>query len=99
MAYDAAVDDRSRTICRPNEQRVLTRLAQAGQASRAELARALNLPKATVADLVTGLIGQGLIAPVPAAGDVPAAGGQAGDVPAAGGRLARGRPGQVLALA
>jgi predicted NBD/HSP70 family sugar kinase len=77
------VDDRSRTIRRPNEQRVLARLAQAGQASRAELARALNLPKATVADLVTVLIGQGLIAPVPAAD----------------GRPTRGRPGQVLMLA
>jgi predicted NBD/HSP70 family sugar kinase len=77
------VDDRSRTIRRPNEQRVLARLAQAGQASRAELARALNLPKATMADLVTALIGQGLIVPVPAAGDRPA----------------RGRPGQVLMLA
>jgi predicted NBD/HSP70 family sugar kinase len=77
------VDDRSRTIRRPNERRVLARLAQAGQASRAELARALNLPKATMADLVTALIGQGLIVPVPAAGDRPA----------------RGRPGQVLTLA
>ncbi|HEY2278998.1 MAG TPA: ROK family transcriptional regulator [Streptosporangiaceae bacterium] len=83
------MDDRSRTIRRPNEQRVLAGLAQAGQASRAELARALNLPKATVADLVTALLGQGLIAPVPAAGGVPVAGG----------RPARGRPGQVLALA
>jgi predicted NBD/HSP70 family sugar kinase len=95
MAYDAGVNDRSRTIRRPNEQRVLARLAQAGQASRAELARALNLPKATVADLVTVLIGQGLIVAVPAASDGPAA----GDVPAAGGRPARGRPGQVLTLA
>jgi predicted NBD/HSP70 family sugar kinase len=79
MAYDASVEDRNR----PGEQRVLTLLAQAGQASRAELARALHLPKATVADVVTGLIGRGLIAPVPAGGDRPA----------------RGRPGQVLALA
>ncbi len=83
------MDDQNRTIRRPNEQRVLARLAQAGQASRAELARALNLPKATMADLVTALIGQGLIAPVPAASDVPVAGG----------RPARGRPRQVLALA
>jgi predicted NBD/HSP70 family sugar kinase len=89
------VNDRSRTIRRPNEQRVLARLAQAGQASRAELARALDLPKATVADLVTVLIGQGLIVAVPAASDDPAA----GDVPAASGRPARGRPGQVLTLA
>jgi predicted NBD/HSP70 family sugar kinase len=89
------VNDRSRTVRRPNEQRVLALLAQAGQASRAELARALNLPKATVADLVTALTGQGLIAPVPVAGDVAAA----DDVSAARGRPARGRPGQVLALA
>jgi predicted NBD/HSP70 family sugar kinase len=82
------VNDRSRTIRRPNEQRVLARLAQAGQASRAELARALDLPKATVADLVTVLIGQGLIAAVPAAGP------QADQD-----RPARGRPGQVLTLA
>jgi predicted NBD/HSP70 family sugar kinase len=97
------VDDRNR----PSERRVLTLLAQAGQASRAELARALHLPKATVADAVTGLIGRGLIAPVPAAGDHPAQEhpGQAGDRPAqehpgqTGDRPARVRPGQVLTLA
>jgi predicted NBD/HSP70 family sugar kinase len=88
MAYDKDVNDRSRTVRRPNEQRVLALLAQAGQASRAELARALNLPKATVADLVTALTGRGLISPVPAAG------GQADQD-----RPVRGRPGQVLTLA
>ncbi len=88
MTYDTDVNDGSRTVRHPNEQRVLALLAQAGQASRAELARALNLPKATVADLVTALAGRGLITPVPAAG------GQAGP-----GRPARGRPGQVLTLA
>jgi predicted NBD/HSP70 family sugar kinase len=103
MAYDADVDDRSRTIRRPNEQRVLARLAQAGQASRAELARALDLPKATVADLVTALISQGLIAPVSGdvavVGDVPPAGGRPERGQPARGQPARGRPGQVLALA
>jgi predicted NBD/HSP70 family sugar kinase len=83
MTYDTDVNDGSRTVRRPNEQRVLAVLAQAGQASRAELARALNLPKATVADLVTALTGRGLITPVASGQDRPA----------------RGRPGQVLTLA
>jgi predicted NBD/HSP70 family sugar kinase len=67
---------------RPNEERVLALLGRAGRASRADLARQLAIPKATVADIVADLIGRQLITPVS-----PAA------RPAA-----PGRPAQVLAL-
>ena len=86
MDYDVVVNSDTGIRPRSNEQRVLALLTRAGRASRGELARELRLPKATVADLVTRLIGAGLIAPVPT---------PAGSNP---GRLGRGRPGQVLAL-
>jgi predicted NBD/HSP70 family sugar kinase len=67
----------------PNEQRVLALLGRAGTASRADLARQLAIPKATVADLVADLISRELITPVsPEARSA-----------------APGRPAQVLALA
>ncbi len=68
---------------RPAEARLLSALARAGQASRAELARDLSLPKATLGDLVTRLTAQGRVA------FVPAPGGPAG----------RGRPARLLTLA
>ncbi len=68
---------------RPGEERLLALLARAGQASRADLARDLALPKATVADLVARLLDQGRIV----AGAAPAD------------RQGRGRPAQSLALA
>lgn len=69
---------------RPNERRIRAWLASAGEASRAELARQLDLPKATVAGIVTDLIERGIVA------EVASAQRRAG---------APGRPAQVLTLA
>jgi predicted NBD/HSP70 family sugar kinase len=50
---------------RPNERRISAWLARVGEASRADLARQLGLPKATVAGIVTDLIERGVVAEVP----------------------------------
>ncbi len=68
---------------RPNERRIRARLARVGEASRTDLARQLELPKATVAGIVTDLIERGVVAEVPR-GQRPAG--------------APGRPAQVLTL-
>ncbi len=68
---------------RPNERRIRAWLARVGEASRTDLARQLELPKATVAGLVTDLIERGVVAEVPR-GQRPAG--------------APGRPAQVLTL-
>ncbi|HEX2819869.1 MAG TPA: ROK family protein [Streptosporangiaceae bacterium] len=71
---------------RPNERRIRAWLARVGEASRTELARQLELPKATVAGIVTDLIERGVVAEVPRS---PRPAGAAG---------APGRPAQVLTL-
>ena len=68
---------------RPNERRIRAWLAHVGEASRADLARQLELPKATVAGVVTDLIERGVVAEVPR-GQRPAG--------------TPGRPAQVLTL-
>jgi predicted NBD/HSP70 family sugar kinase len=68
---------------RPNQRRVLAVLARRGEASRAELASELDLPKATVAGIVTALIERGRLIETTRA------------LTTAG----PGRPGQVVALA
>jgi predicted NBD/HSP70 family sugar kinase len=83
MAYHGGVADRQPTRRgSPNEHRVLAVLAQAGTASRAELAHQLGLPKATIAGVIADLISREVITPVPAEGR----------------SAAPGRPAQVLAL-
>jgi predicted NBD/HSP70 family sugar kinase len=52
---------------RPNDRRIRAWLACAGEASRADLARQLDLPKATVAGIVTDLIERGVVAEAPRA--------------------------------
>src|ERR1019366_7127874 len=52
---------------RPNDRRIRAWLACAGEASRADLARQLDLPKATVAGIVTDLIERGGVAVAPRA--------------------------------
>lgn len=47
---------------KPNERRIRAWLASAGEASRTELARELDLPKATVAGIVADLIERGIVA-------------------------------------
>ncbi len=68
---------------RPNERRIRAWLAHVGEVSRADLARQLELPKATVAGIVTDLIKRGVVAEVPR-GQRPAG--------------TPGRPAQVLTL-
>ncbi len=53
--------DLSRRV-KPNERRIRAWLARAGEASRTELARELDLPKATVAGVVADLIERGIVA-------------------------------------
>jgi predicted NBD/HSP70 family sugar kinase len=68
---------------KPNERRIRAWLASAGEASRSELARELDLPKATVAGIVADLIERGIVAE-DASGQRPAG--------------APGRPAHVLTL-
>ena len=56
----SSVDEDDRM--RPNQRRLLAALATADQLSRADLARMLDLPKATVTDLVNDLVARELIA-------------------------------------
>ena len=46
---------------KPNERRIRAWLASAGEASRTELARELDLPKATLAGIVADLIERGVV--------------------------------------
>jgi predicted NBD/HSP70 family sugar kinase len=66
MPYAGPVTDRQPTRRgSPGEHRVLALLAEAGTASRAELARRLGLPKATIAGIVADLIGRNAVTPIP----------------------------------
>jgi predicted NBD/HSP70 family sugar kinase len=56
----SSVDEDDRM--RPNQRRLLAALATADQLSRADLAHMLDLPKATVTDLVNDLVARELIA-------------------------------------
>ncbi|MHA6758738.1 ROK family transcriptional regulator [Streptacidiphilus sp. PAMC 29251] len=67
---------------RPNRQRALEFLGRVGEASRAQLARELGLPKATVADLVAELLARGMVTEATPADRNPTP----------------GRPAQVLSL-
>lgn len=77
------IDPRSGDRLSYNQRRVVALIARMGEVSRTEVARQLDLPKATVAGVVADLIGRGqLVEAVPS--DRPAA---------------PGRPAQVVALA
>jgi predicted NBD/HSP70 family sugar kinase len=67
---------------RPNQRRTLAFLARVDVASRADVARELGLPKATVAGIVGDLVERGLVT----------------EAPPAEGRNTPGRPARVLAL-
>jgi predicted NBD/HSP70 family sugar kinase len=67
---------------RPNQQRTLALLTRLGTASRADVARELDLPKATVAGIVADLAERGLIT----------------EAPPTDGPGSPGRPARVLAL-
>jgi predicted NBD/HSP70 family sugar kinase len=59
---------------RPNQRRALAWLARVGEASRAQLAGELALPKATVSGIVADLVARGLVTEAPPEGRAPATG-------------------------